>query len=69
LSRLSLLEASHFVQVLAQRQGLRIACPEEIALRLGYISPDQFYSLAQRCAKSGYGEYPLSTYNSFTGSK
>ena len=35
----SLVEASHFVQILEQRQGLRIACPEEIALRLGYISP------------------------------
>ena len=34
----SLVEASHFVQILEQRQGLRIACPEEIALRLGYIS-------------------------------
>ena len=56
----SLLEASHFVQVLEQRQGLRIACPEEIALRLGYISREQLHALAQRCAKSGYGEYLLS---------
>ena len=56
----SLLEASHFVQVLEQRQGLRIACPEEIALRLGYISREQFQTLAQRCGKSGYGEYLLS---------
>lgn len=56
----SLVEASHFVQVLEQRQGLRIACPEEIALRLGYISLAQFRELAQRCAKSSYGEYLLS---------
>jgi glucose-1-phosphate thymidylyltransferase len=64
----SLVEASHFVQVLEQRQGLRIACPEEIALRLGYISPERFYSLALRCAKSSYGEYLLSVYGSITRS-
>jgi glucose-1-phosphate thymidylyltransferase len=60
----SLVEASNFVQILEQRQGLRIACPEEIALRLGYISLAQFHALAQRCAKSSYGEYLLSVYNS-----
>jgi glucose-1-phosphate thymidylyltransferase len=60
----SLVEASHFVQILEQRQGLRIACPEEIAFRLGYISLERFHSLAQRCAKSSYGEYLLSVYNS-----
>jgi glucose-1-phosphate thymidylyltransferase len=58
----SLVEASHFVQILEQRQGLRIACPEEIALRLGYISLDKFHELAQRCAKSSYGEYLLSVH-------
>ena len=58
----SLVEASHFVQILEQRQGLRIACPEEIALRLGYISLDHFYRIAQRTAKSSYGEYLLSIY-------
>ena len=56
----SLVEASHFVQILEQRQGVRIACPEEIALRLGYISLAQFYKLAQNVAKSSYGEYLLS---------
>jgi glucose-1-phosphate thymidylyltransferase len=56
----SLLEASNFVQILEHRQGLRIACPEELAFRLGYISLDQFGLLARRCAKSGYGEYLLS---------
>jgi glucose-1-phosphate thymidylyltransferase len=61
----SLVEASHFVQILEQRQGVRIACPEEIALRLGYITLNQFYKLAQRVAKSSYGEYLLSIYNSF----
>ncbi|NJL06993.1 MAG: glucose-1-phosphate thymidylyltransferase RfbA [Methylacidiphilales bacterium] len=62
----SLVEASHFVQILEQRQGLRIACPEEIALRLGYISLDKFHALAQRVAKSSYGEYLMSVYQHFT---
>jgi glucose-1-phosphate thymidylyltransferase len=62
----SLVEASHFVQILEQRQGVRIACPEEIALRLGYISLDQFYGLAQKSAQSSYGEYLLSVYQSFS---
>jgi glucose-1-phosphate thymidylyltransferase len=64
----SLVEASHFVQILEQRQGLRIACPEEIALRLGYISLDQFHKLAQKTAKSSYGEYLLSVYRSLSDS-
>jgi glucose-1-phosphate thymidylyltransferase len=58
----SLVEASHFVQILEQRQGLRIACPEEIALRLGYISREHFLKVAQKTAKSSYGEYLLSVY-------
>jgi glucose-1-phosphate thymidylyltransferase len=62
----SLLEASHFMQILEQRQGLRIACLEEIALRLGYISLDQFHRLALRSAKSSYGEYLLSVCDSFS---
>jgi len=61
----SLVEASHFVQILEQRQGLRIACPEEIALRLGYISLDHFHAIAQKAAKSSYGDYLLSIYKSF----
>ena len=61
----SLCEASTFVQILEQRQGLRIACPEEIALRLGYISPDAFRELAQKTSSSSYGQYLLSVYASF----
>jgi len=61
----SLVEASHFIQILEQRQGLRVACPEEIALRLGYVKLDHFYRLAQRAAKSSYGEYLMSVYRSF----
>jgi glucose-1-phosphate thymidylyltransferase len=60
----SLLEASNFVHILEQRQGLRIACPEEIALRLGYVSPEKFKTLAQRWSKSGYGEYLMAVYKS-----
>jgi glucose-1-phosphate thymidylyltransferase len=64
----SLVEASHFVEILEQRQGVRIACPEEIALRQGYISLKQFYVAAQKCAKSSYGEYLISIYHSFESS-
>jgi glucose-1-phosphate thymidylyltransferase len=64
----SLVEASHFVQILEQRQGMRIACPEEIALRLGYISPEHFLKIAQKTAKSSYGEYLLSIYQSLASS-
>ncbi|GGI33761.1 glucose-1-phosphate thymidylyltransferase RfbA [Bradyrhizobium guangdongense] len=53
----SLVEASHFVQILEQRQGLRIACPEEIALRKGFISLETFIKVAKKNAKSSYGEY------------
>jgi len=61
----TLVEASHFVQILEQRQGLRIACIEEIALRLRYIGVDHFHMLAQRAAKSSYGQYLLSVHQSF----
>ena len=65
----SLVEASQFVQILEQRQGMRIACPEEIALRLGYITLDQFGKLAERYAKSGYGQYLLGIRRSFDKSR
>ena len=53
----SLIEASLFVQTLEKRQGLKIACPEEIAYRLGYIDGAQLEALAQPLIKSGYGQY------------
>ncbi len=53
----SLIEAAHFVQIIEQRQGLRIACPEEIAFRSGYISAEQLMSAAKAHGKSGYGQY------------
>ena len=61
----SLVEASHFVQILEQRQGLRIACPEEIALRRSYISLEAFKKVAEKTAKSSYGEYLQSVARSF----
>jgi glucose-1-phosphate thymidylyltransferase len=65
----SLVDASHFVQILEERQGTRVACPEEIALRLGYITLDHFHALAQRCAKSSYGQYLMSIHASFVKSR
>ena len=53
----SLVEASSFVQTVEKRQGLKIACPEEIAYRMGYISAEQLEKLAASLAKSGYGQY------------
>ncbi len=55
----SLLEASLFVHTIERRQGLDIACPEEIAYRQGFISAEQLEALAQPIAKSGYGQYLL----------
>jgi glucose-1-phosphate thymidylyltransferase len=55
----SLLEASHFIATIEHRQGLKVACPEEIAWRKGYISAAQLRRLARPLAKSGYGEYLL----------
>jgi glucose-1-phosphate thymidylyltransferase len=56
----SLLQASSFVQAVEDRQGLMIACPEEIAFRMGYISKDQLYTQAQMYANNPYGEYLFS---------
>ncbi|HZP94409.1 MAG TPA: glucose-1-phosphate thymidylyltransferase RfbA [Burkholderiales bacterium] len=53
----ALLEASVFIQTIEKRQGLKIACPEEIAFRLGYISHDQLESLASQYGRSEYGSY------------
>lgn len=61
----SLTEASQFVQILEQRQGLRVSCPEEISLRLGYITLDQFHRLAVAASKSRYGHYLLTVFRAF----
>jgi glucose-1-phosphate thymidylyltransferase len=59
----NLLAASHFIQTIEKRQGLKIACPEEIAFRMGYISAAQLEALAEPLRKSGYGEYLISVLN------
>src|SRR6185436_4705100 len=53
----SLLEASHFIETIERRQGLKVACPEEIAFRQGFIDARQLGELARQLSKSGYGEY------------
>jgi glucose-1-phosphate thymidylyltransferase len=53
----SLCEASDFVRALERRQGLRIACPEEIAYRMGFIGREELATLAQSLDKSPYGQY------------
>src|SRR4051812_19240774 len=53
----SLMQASQFVQVIEQRQGIKIACIEEIAYRKGFITKEQLISVAQPLLKSGYGQY------------
>jgi glucose-1-phosphate thymidylyltransferase len=55
----SLLEASQFIATLEHRQGLKIACPEEIAWRNGFIDAAQFEKLAQPLVKNGYGQYMM----------
>jgi glucose-1-phosphate thymidylyltransferase len=55
----SLLEAGQFVQVLEHRQGVRFACLEEIALRMGFITAQQCYQLGEKLGKSGYGQYVM----------
>jgi glucose-1-phosphate thymidylyltransferase len=56
----TLLEASQFIETIERRQGLKIACPEEIAFRMGYINAVQLEALAAPLEKSGYGQYLLS---------
>lgn len=55
----SLLDASQFIATLENRQGLKVACPEEIAFRQGWINAEQLQALAQPLTKNGYGQYLL----------
>ena len=55
----SLLEAGQFIATLEKRQGLKVACPEEVAYRAGWISRDALCAMAQPMVKSGYGRYLL----------
>ena len=56
----SLMDASRYVEVIEKRQGMKIACPEEIAWEMGYISAEQLAALAHPLKKNGYGRYLLS---------
>jgi glucose-1-phosphate thymidylyltransferase len=55
----SLMQAGQFVQVIEERQNLKIGCIEEVAYRMGYINKEQLHAIAKPLAKSGYGEYLL----------
>lgn len=55
----SLIEASNFIQTIETRQGLKVACPEEIAYRKKFIDADQVRTLAAPLAKNAYGQYLL----------
>jgi glucose-1-phosphate thymidylyltransferase len=59
----SLIEAAHFVQIIEQRQGLRIACPEEIAFRRGFIPAERLLEAANEHNNSGYGRYLRAIYD------
>jgi glucose-1-phosphate thymidylyltransferase len=59
----SLLEASSFIQTIEKRQGLKIACLEEIAYEMGFIDKAQVIKLAQDLSKTGYGQYLLKRFN------
>ena len=62
----ALLEASQFVQILEQRQGLRICCPEEIALMQGFVTPDEFLKTVQTYPMSPYRRYLVQAHERFT---
>jgi glucose-1-phosphate thymidylyltransferase len=59
----SLLEAGSFIQTIEKRQGLKIACLEEIAYVMGYINKEQVVKLAKELSKTGYGQYLLKRFD------
>jgi len=60
----SLLEASQFIATLEKRQGLKVACPEEIAYRAGWVNREQLEEMARPMIKNGYGQYLMQIVNS-----
>ena len=65
----SLQQAASYVQTIQERQGLKIACIEEIAFRAGYIDQNQLKKLAMDLNKNAYGEYLMEIYKEATGEK
>lgn len=63
----SLLHAAAFIETIESRQGMKIACPEEIAYRMGYINAEQLFEVAGPLRKSGYGEYLLNIIEELEG--
>jgi len=59
----SLIEANNFIQTIETRQGLKVACPEEIAYRMGFIDVEKLKELAQPLLKNDYGKYLMALYN------
>ncbi len=59
----TLMQASNFIEAIENRQGLKIACIEEIAYRMDYIDADQVKKLAQPLLKNGYGQYLIDMLN------
>jgi glucose-1-phosphate thymidylyltransferase len=59
----SLIEAALYIQTIEKRQGLKIACPEEIAYRQGFIDAEKLQALAQPLLKNGYGHYLIDVLN------
>ena len=59
----SMLEASQYIATIEARQGLKVACPEEIAFRLGWITAEELSKLAQPLKKNSYGQYLLALLN------
>jgi glucose-1-phosphate thymidylyltransferase len=55
----ALLQASTFIQAIEERQGLKVACPEEVAFRMGYITPAEVERTAKAMASNQYGQYLL----------
>jgi glucose-1-phosphate thymidylyltransferase len=54
-----MMQAGQYVEVIEQRQGIKIGCPEEVAYRQGFISSEKLETIAQPLLKSGYGQYLL----------
>ncbi|MGX9239684.1 sugar phosphate nucleotidyltransferase, partial [Pantoea ananatis] len=58
----SLIEANNFIQTIETRQGLKVACPEEIAYRMNFITAEQLKELAKPLMKNNYGKYLMDLY-------